>query len=95
MNMEKLKVAFIAASMPNFSDEGPKIYHRYQTDLQKVSDGLGFDLTVYKDIIMTEKKAMEVRKEIDAKNFDFVMLFHPTYIIGDLVFELLKTPALL
>lgn len=93
--MEKLKVAFVAASMPNFSNEGPKIYQQYQKDLKKVSEELGFNLTVYKDIIMTDKKAIEVRKDIDSKDFDFVILFHPTYIIGDLVFELMKTKAYL
>jgi L-fucose isomerase-like protein len=91
--MEKLKVAFVAASMPNFSDEGPKIYQQYQQDLQSLAGELGFDLTVYKDIIMTETKAMEVRKDLDSRNFDFVLLFHPTYIIGDIVYELMKTRA--
>jgi len=93
--MEKLKVAFLAASMPNFSDEGPVIYRQYQSDLKKAAEELNFDLTVYKEIIMTETRAMEVRKEIDSKDFDFVLLFHPTYIIGDLIYELMKTKAYL
>ena len=91
--MEKLKVAFVAASMPNFSKEGPKIYRKYQDDIQKLSASLGFDLTIYKDIIFTEQQAMSVRKEIDSKDTDMLLLFHPTYIIGDLIFELMKTKA--
>ncbi len=93
--MEKLKVALVAASMPNFSDEGPVIYSKCQADLQKLSEEIDFELEVYRDIIMAEQKAMKVRKELDSKNFDFVILFHPTYIVGDIVFELMKTKAYL
>ncbi|MBC8390918.1 MAG: hypothetical protein H8E13_23070 [Actinobacteria bacterium] len=95
--MERLKIALIAGaiagSMTNFSDEGPKIYSKYQKDLCKLSEELDFDLTIYKDIITTEKKAMEIRKEIDSKDFDFILLFQPVYISGDIVFELMKTKA--
>ena len=47
--MEKLKVAFVAASMPNFSKDGPKIFQQYQDEMQKLATSLDFDLTVYKD----------------------------------------------
>ena len=91
--MLKLRVALVAGSMPNFSDKGPMIYSECQKDLQKLSHELGFELIVYRDIIVTEQKAMEVRKDIDSKDFDFVILFHATYMVGDLVFELMKTKA--
>jgi L-fucose isomerase-like protein len=77
--------------MPNFSDEGPLIYRQCQEDLQALADRIGVDLTVYNEIILTEQAAMQVRKDIDRQDFDLVLLFHPTYIAGDLVFELLKT----
>ncbi|MFH0795785.1 MAG: hypothetical protein V2A65_01855 [Candidatus Omnitrophota bacterium] len=89
----KLKVVLMAGSMPGFSKEGLVIYRQYQKDLQKLSGEFEFDLIIFKDFIMTEKKAREVRKKIDAEDFDFVLLFHPTYIIGDVVFELMKTKA--
>ena len=92
--MKKLKVALVAASMPNFSEEGPVIYERCGSDLKKLSEELGFDLTVYKDIILSERQAMDVRKDVDRKNIDFLLLIHPTYMLGDIAFELMKTRAI-
>jgi L-fucose isomerase-like protein len=89
--MGKLKVALLAGSMPYFSDEGKLIYKKACTDLQELSKRLGFSLKIYPDFIMSEEKAMEVRKEIDNTGIDYMLLFHPTYISGDIVFELLKT----
>ena len=91
--MEKLKVALLAGSMPYFSDEGKSIYKKACIDLEEMSKILGFSLKVYPDFIMSEEKAMEIRKEIDNTEIDFMLLFHPTYISGDIVFELLKTKA--
>ena len=91
--MENLRVALVAASMPNFSDDGPLIYRRHQQDLRGLAGTLGLDIEVYDEIIMTEQAAAEVRRDLDRRDFDLVLLFHPTYIIGDLVFELLKVRA--
>jgi len=91
--MEKLKVALLASSMQYFSDEGKSIYKKACRDLKKLSKESGFELKVYEDFIMSEEKAMEIRKEIDNTEIDFLLLFHPTYISGDIVFELLKTKA--
>ena len=88
-----LKVALAAGSMPYFSSEGEKIYKKAFRDLEKLSKTMGFDLTVYPDLIMTEKRAAEVRKEIDSDDNDFLLIFHPTYISGDIIFELMKTRA--
>jgi L-fucose isomerase-like protein len=88
-----LKIALAAGSMPYFSSEGEKIYKKASRDMEKLSKTMGFDLTVYPDLIMTEKKAAEVRKEIDSKSTDFLLIFHPTYISGDIIFELFKTRA--
>ena len=91
--MKKLKVALASGLMLNLAEEGKSIYSKCQKDLQDLSKVLNFELLVYKDFVMTEQKAMEIRKDIDSKDIDFVILFHPTYIIGDLVFELMKTKA--
>jgi len=93
--MEKLTIALLAGSMPYFSDEGKSIYKKACKDLEKVSIKLDFKLKVYEDFIMSEKKAMEIRKEIDSNSVDFMLLFHPTYISGDIVFELMKAKAYL
>ncbi len=91
--MEKLTIALLAGSMPYFSDEGKLIYKKACKDLEKLSIELDFKLKVYEDFIMSEKKAMEIRKEIDSNSVDFMLLFHPTYISGDIVFELMKAKA--
>lgn len=89
--MQDLRVALIAGSMSNFSDEGPAVYRLHQEDLRSLAPTLGVELQVYDEIITTEQAAMEIRKDLDRKDFDLVLLFHPTYIVGDLVFELLKS----
>jgi len=38
-------------------------------------------------------RAREVRGEIDAAGFDLLLIFHPTYMIGDVAFELMKSRA--
>lgn len=93
MPIEKLKVALIAGSMPNFSSKGMELFRANQTGLKKMSKEQGFDLTVYTEPVMTEEKAMDMRKDLDSNAFDFILLFHPTYIIGDVVFELFKARA--
>ena len=91
--MDKLKVALVAGSMPHFSDEGPRLYARHAAALEQVAGELGFDLTVYADLVLSEQQAAEVRKELDAEGVDLVLLFHPTFMVGDLTCELMKTRA--
>ena len=88
-----LKIALAAGSMPYFSGEGKKIYQKASNDLKKLSKSLKFELKVFPDFIMTEKAAAGVRKEIDHAGIDFLIIFHPTYISGDIIFELMKTRA--
>ncbi len=88
-----LKIAIVAGSMPYFSSEGGKIYKEACSGLKQLAETMNFDLNVYPDLILTEKKAAEVRKEIDSKDIDFLLIFHPTYISGDIIFELMKTRA--
>lgn len=91
--MPKLNVALVAGSMPNFSDQGPVIYKRCQADLKRVAQELDFDLAVYEDLILSSEQAAKIRAELDRQDFDLVLIFHPTYILGDLVCELMKTRA--
>ncbi len=91
--MQKLKVALIAGSMPNFTEEGPMIYKKHADDLKKLSKTLNFELTILKDFIFTQEEAEEARKKIDGLDIDFLMFFHPTYISGDIAFEIFKTKA--
>lgn len=39
------------------------------------------------------EQAVRIRKEIELKQLDFVLLFHPSYINGDLVYEIMKSGA--
>lgn len=91
----RLNVALVAGSMPNFSPEGPAVYKRNAADLRTVAEEYGFDLTVYEEIIFTPEQAMSIRQDLDEEGFDLVIIFHPTYIIGDLVCELMKTDTAL
>jgi len=91
--VKKLKVCLCAGSMPYFSDEGLKLYNKHCNDLISLSTELNFDFTFYKVPITTQGKAEEIRKEIDSKNIDFIILFHPAYISGDITYELMKTNA--
>jgi L-fucose isomerase-like protein len=79
--------------MPYFSDKGLLLYNKHCNDLTNLSKDLNFDFTFYKDPITTQQKAEEIRKETDSKNIDFLMLYHPTYISGDISYELMKSRA--
>ena len=91
--MKRLRVALAAGSMPNFSDEGPVLFRRYQKDLKKLSEELGFDLDVFDRIILSEREARGIREELDRKVTDFLLLLHPTFMSGDIAFELMKSRA--
>jgi L-fucose isomerase-like protein len=91
--MERLQVALVAGSMPDFSDEGPRLFAQYRAELEKFATDLEFDLQAYPELILTEQKAAEVRAAFARQGVDLVLLFHPTYMIGDVACELMKAPA--
>ena len=91
--MEKLKVGFVAGFMEGFSTKGLDYFKAYQKELAKMADKYGFQLHVIDTIMQNIEQASNIRKEIEAKQLDFVMLFHPSYIIGDNVYELMKSGA--
>ncbi|GEM_PF-5523012 len=43
-----------------------------------------FELYYIDTIMQNYEQAVSIRKEIDSKDLDFVQLFHPSYIIGDM-----------
>ncbi len=91
--MEKLKVGFVAGFMEGFSTKGLEFFKNYQKGLAKLGENMGFELHVIDTVMQNYEQAVNIRKEIDAKELDFVMLFHPSYIIGDNVYEIMKSRA--
>jgi L-fucose isomerase-like protein len=91
--MKKLKVGFVAGFMEGFSEEKLNMFSTYQKKLEKISKELNFELVTYKDIVVTVPQAIKVRDDLDKKQVDFVLLFHPSYIHGTLVYEILKARA--
>lgn len=91
--MKKLKIGFAAGFMDGFSRTGLKLFAEYQKKLDKMAPELGFETVHFKKEMLTVKDAVKVRKEADQKEIDFLLLFHPAYILGDLVYEVLKARA--
>ena len=91
--MAKLKVGFVAGFMVGFSTEGLKTFEKNQTELSKLASDMDFELVNIRTIISSMAQAEAVRKELDDKNVDFCLLFHPSYIIGDFIFEIMKARA--
>ena len=91
--MEKLKVGFVSGFMEGFSTKGLELFKSYQKELAKMADVMGFEFYVIDTVMQNMEQAVNIRKEIDSKNLDFVLLFHPSYIIGDLVYEIMKSRA--
>jgi L-fucose isomerase-like protein len=91
--MHKLKIGFAAGFMEGFSTEGLKMFETYKKDLSRMAAEMNFDLVCFDTIIQNMEQAFNVRKEIDSKDIDFVLLFHPSYIIGDFIFEIMKSRA--
>ncbi|MCL5069431.1 MAG: hypothetical protein M1308_00800 [Actinobacteria bacterium] len=89
--MEKLKVGFVAGFMEGFSTKGIEYFKNYQKDLAKMADKMGFELHVIDIVMQNMDQAVNIRKEIEASQLDFVILFHPSYIIGDNVYEIMKS----
>jgi len=91
--MKKLKVGFAAGFMEGFSEEKLKDFTVYQKKLASLSKDLNFELITYKDIVITVPQAVEARIFMEKNQVDFLLLFHPSYIHGDLVYEILKVDA--
>ena len=88
-----MKVAFAAGFMAGFSDCGLKQFADYRKPLEAMSEELGFELLTSPEPVQSMQQAQKLRREWDQQGVDFVLFFHPSYIIGDQVFELMKTKA--
>ncbi len=91
--MKKLRIGFAAGFMDGFSRTGLELFAKYQGKLDDMAPKLGFETVHFKKEMLTVKDAQKIRREVDEKDIDFLLLFHPAYIIGDLVYELLKARA--
>ncbi len=89
--MKKLKIGFAAGFMDGFSKAGLDTFAQYRGELEKLGGKLGFEIVFYPKAVMTVRDARAIREDLDAKGVDFLLLFHPAYIIGDNVHELMKT----
>lgn len=91
--MKKLKIGFTAGFMDGFSRAGLETFAEYAVRLAKLGQAMGFEVVSYSKPMMTVSDARAIREDADAKEVDFLLLFHPSYIIGDNVYELMKTRA--
>ena len=91
--MKKVKVALVAGTMPMYPEVAGSIYSEYQKDLLALSAELGFELVIYKELVTDQDQAKEIRMDIASKGTDLLLILHPTYISGDVAFELMKTGA--
>ncbi len=91
--MKKLKVGFVAGFMEGFSRAGLDTFAGYAKDLAELGRRMSFEVVHYPKPVMTVNDARGIREDLDVKGVDFLLLFHPAYIIGDNVYELMKTRA--
>jgi hypothetical protein len=91
--MKKLKIGFAAGFMDGFSRAGLDTFAQYRGELAGLGEKMEFELVFYPKPIMNVCDARAIRDNVDAEDVDFLLLFHPAYIIGDNVYELLKTRA--
>ena len=91
--MKRLSIGFAAGFMEGFSRAGLDTFAAYAKELETLGGKMGFDVRHYPRAVMTVGEARAVREDMDAKGVDFLLLFHPAYIIGDNVYELMKSRA--
>lgn len=91
--MKNLKIGFAAGFMDGFSKVGLETFAQYKKQLEILGESMGFQIVHYPQAVMTVRDARAIREDLDAQEVDFLLLFHPAYIIGDNVYELMKTRA--
>ncbi|NSW89681.1 MAG: hypothetical protein HPY74_03180 [Firmicutes bacterium] len=92
--MEKLKVGLVSAVQPSFwgSREGQYAKH-YVPEMQKIAEELGFDLYVVKEPLVARKDSEAVKKELETKKVDFLLIQLTTFAGGDVIGPLTETGA--
>jgi len=93
--MKLLKLGFAAGFMDGFSKAGLDTFASYAKQLVRMGASMGFEVVHYPKAMMSLADARAIREDLDAKEVDLLLLFHPAYIIGDNVYELMKTRAYL
>ncbi|MFO7928739.1 MAG: hypothetical protein R6U35_03645 [Candidatus Humimicrobiaceae bacterium] len=88
--MKKINVGFVAGFMDGFSDEGLKKFYGYQKILKQWSKDLNFKLINYDIVIKNFEQAATIREKVKKDDIDFLLLFQPSYIVGDFVYEIMK-----
>jgi len=91
--MKQLKIGFAAGFMDGFSRAGLDTFAQYQKQLDSLGQKQGFECVHYAKPMMSVQDARAIREDLDAREVDFLLLFQPAYIIGDNVYELMKTRA--
>ena len=76
--------------MDGFSRDGLETFARYYKNLLELGKTLNFEILFFEKEMMTIEEAVSIRRKCDDENVDFLLLFHPAYIIGDLVYEVMK-----
>jgi len=88
--MRRLKIGFVAGFMDGFSDEGLDKFFGYQKKLKGMEERYNFTLVSYHTVIKDRASALKVKEGLLDKRIDFLLLFHPSYIVGDYVYEIMK-----
>ena len=88
--MKKLKIGFAAGFMDGFSRDGLKTFAQYRAALEELGKSMGFEILYFEKEMMAIEEAVRIRHKCDDEDVDFLLLFHPAYIIGDLVYEVMK-----
>ncbi len=90
MEIKKANIGFIAGFMEGFSDEGIKKFHEYRKTLKEWSGKLNFNLIDYREVIKDLSGAIKAREQIKKDGIDFLLIFHPAYINGTFIYEIMK-----
>jgi L-fucose isomerase-like protein len=91
--MKKLKIGFAAGFMDGFSTHGLELFAQHQKTLEAMAEQYSFEVVHFKKPMISVQDARSIREELDAKQVDFLLLFIPAYIIGDQVYEVMKSGA--
>ncbi|TFG59220.1 MAG: hypothetical protein E4H36_14220 [Spirochaetales bacterium] len=88
--MKNLTIGYVSGFMDGFSKAGLDTFEANVPKLKKLGETLGFDIIHYPKPVMSLNDARAIRLDMENRKVDFLLLFHPAYIIGDFVYELMK-----
>ncbi len=88
--MKNIRIGFVSGFMDGFSKVGLETFEENRKKLEEMGPRLGFEVVHYSRPVMSLEAARNVRSDMRQKGIDFLLLFHPAYIIGDYIYELMK-----